>query len=507
MGERDPGVALAAPPPPWLQRAVLAVALAALSIAALVVTPAAAAAGAGTPALVSRLLEAPLTAMAGSRGPAVLGALALALAAAAACRALERRVGAPAPLLVALLIFGSGSWALVWTAGAALVPLGLAVAAFALAYEGGGEHEEPGEIYRPLESSWRGAGRWLVVGLLLAELVPTSPLLAGLVGPAALAVPRERRGSWLPALLGGFILGLAVELLVQGPQLVSGPADLAAGSLSLDPELVGRNLLNLLVGRNVGLLVGFAPVLLLLVLGRGTFARPGLALVCLALPVLGALLLPFDFAAGWLNLSFLPVYGALWHLPFRPPRRWQWAAAVLLCGLATWPLWIGWLWSGSRAAAAEDGVRLASAWPRRYLPYESSLRSLPNRGEAQLERQGLRVRAVSGCSLLGDSNRFELDGAGPAVIWLAALSEVEMVALELGPGAPSSFAVSGANAGRTVFRPDGRVGFEVLLSQPRGTHRLWFDERPLTVHLINVRLSGWRGARPLRFRLLAGAQP
>ena len=82
-----------------------------------------------------------------------------------------------------------------------------------------------------------------------------------------------------------------------------------------------------------------------------------------------------------------------------------------------------------------------------------------------------------------------------------------MVALELGPGAPSSFEVAGATAGRTVFRPDGRVGFEVLLSRPRGSHRLWLDDEPRTSHLIEVRLPAGQGGGPRRFRLLASAQP
>jgi len=470
--------------------------------AALALGPLEAPAGGGTPALVSRVLEAPLAVAAAARAPAVLGVLMLMVAAACACQALERRVGPPAPLLVTLLIFGSGSWAVVWTAGPRLVTLALAVLALALAYGGGGAHEEPTEVYRPQEASRRGALRWLVVGLLLAELVPTGPLLAGLLVPAALAVPRERRSSFLPVLLGGFALGLAIELAVQGPGLVVGPIGLAAESIRFDPALVGRNLVSLLVGRNVGLLVGFAPALLLLALGRGTVARPGLAIVCLALPVLEALLLPFDFAAGWLSLSFLPVYGALWHLPLRQPRRWEWVAVVLLCGLATWPLW-----TPPRAALAEGGVSLAGTWPRRYLPYETALRTLPSRGEAQLAREGLRIRAVDGCRFLGDSSRFEMDGAGPAEIWLAAPDELEMVALEFGLGAPSFVSISGADAGRTVYRPDGRVGFEVLLNRPRGRHRLWFDERRLAVHLIEIRLQGWEGAQPLRFRLLAVAQP
>ena len=116
------------------------------------------------------------------------------------------------------------------------------------------------------------------------------------------------------------------------------------------------------------------------------------------------------------------------------------------------------------------------------------------------------MRVVGGCRPLEDG-RFETDGAGPATIWLAGPRSLRMVALELGPGAPSSFEVSGATAGRTVFRPDGRVGFEVMLSRPRATHRLWLDDKARTSHLIEVRLPTGQGGGPRRFRLLASAQP
>ena len=457
--------------------------------------------GSGGQPLVARLLLAPLAAVAAERATAILGVLMLVVAAAVACRALERRIGSTAPLLVGLLIFGSASWALVWASGAELVPLALAVVAFALAYGGGVGVEAPTEIYRSHEKMWHGVVRWLAVGLLLAELVPARPLLAGLLVPAALAVPRARRRALLPVLLGSFATGVAIELAVQGLELVAGPIAAGAEAFRFSPALVGRTLVHLLVGRNVGLLAGYAPLLLLLVLGRGAVARPALAALCLTLIFVGAVALPFDFAAGWLNLSFLPLYGALWHLPLRQPRRWEWVAAVVLCGLVTWPLW-----APPRAAAA-DGVPLAAAWPRRHLPYEMTLRSLPNRGEAQLEQEELRVRAVSGCRFLGGPSRFELDGAGPAEIWLAAPAGLEMVALEFGPGAPSSLEISGAAAGRTVFRPDGSVSFEVLLNRPRGRYPLWFGGGRLSVHLVQVGVPGREDERPLRFRLLAVPRP
>ena len=480
---------------------MLAGALLLLLVAGLWLEPVAAEPTPDGRALASWLLAAGTSALAGARGQAVLGVLMLALAAVIARPSLERRLGRAAPLLLALLIFGSGCWAVVWTDGAALVPLALSVAAFALAY-GGAEQEVPAEVYRPPESGWRGAARWLVVGLLLAELVPGSPLAVALLVPAGLAVPRRRRSGLLPFLLLGFAAGLALEVVVHGPGVLLGPAALAVRTVSPDPALVGRGLLGMAVGRNIGLLVGFAPVLLLLLGGRGAADRPGLAAACLAAPVLGALLWPLDFAAGWLALSFLPFYGALWFLPVMAPRPWQGLAIVVLAGLAWWPVWVA-----PRAALADGGAGVGASWPRRHLPYEIALRSLPHRGEAWIASERVRARAVEGSRILGDRGRFEMLGRGPATLWLAAPPELGMIAFELGPGAPSSFEVAGATAGRTVFRPDGRVGFEVLLDEPRGEHRLWFDERPLAIHLIELQLPLEEGARPPRFRLLAAAQP
>jgi hypothetical protein len=502
LGERDPGVAPPAPRRAWLPRALLAVLLAALLGLVLALDPVPGRADSVEPSLLARLLLAPLAMVAAERATSILAVLMLAAAATAGCHTLERRIGSPAPLLVGLLIFGSGSWAAVWGSGADLVPLAVSVVAFALAYGGGGATDEPTEIYRADEEVRGGVARWLAVGLLLAELLPTGPLLAGLLLPAALAVPRDRRRVLVPALLGGFGLGLAGELVARGTDLLTGPAAAAAASLHFSPTLAGWSLTHLLVGRNVGLLAGFAPLLLLLLLGRGAVRRPALVAVCLAVSVLGALALPFDFAAGWLHLPFLPLYGALWHLPSRQPRTWEWVVAVVLSGLATWPLW-----TPPGAAAAAQGGSLVNAWPRRYLPYEIALRSLPGHGEGQLERHGLRVRAVSGCRLLSGPNRFELDGDGPAEIWLAAPLRLKMAALEFGPGAPSSLELDGAAAGRTVFRPDGRVGFELLLDRPRGRLPLWFGDGDMSVHLIEIGLPAHEEARPLRFRLLAAPRP
>ena len=117
---------------------------------------------------------------------------------------------------------------------------------------------------------------------------------------------------------------------------------------------------------------------------RGAASRPGLALVCLAAPVVGALLWPMDFAAGCLALSFLPFYGALWFLPSVAPRAWQGLAVAALAALATWPLWIS-----PRAALVDGGAGLGASWPRRE---HSRTRRLPNwlRPAATLRSGGWR---------------------------------------------------------------------------------------------------------------------
>ncbi len=473
MGERD----LSAPPSaapralaPWLTLALLLAGLTAL----------AALAGSGE-----------------ERRSAVFDALLLAAAAVVAGRSLAPRLGGAAPLLAALAAFGSAAWALVWSPGIELLPLTIAVGAFGLAYGGAAPAGPPAEIYRPLESARRALPRWAAVGLLLAALLAVSPLYAGLVLPAALAVPAERRRAGLPALAAGWLAGLVAVAVVPGAGDWLAPTPLPDGPFVWSPALAGWNLVYLLVGRNIGLLAGFAPALLLATLGRRRGDRPALVAVCLALAAAWALALPFDFAAGWLNLSLLPLYGALWLAPARPPRRSEWLVTGLAAGLLLWPLW---LLPGS-GRIADGGVALTASWPRRLLPYETTLRRLPGRGSARLTTAAFEVRAVSGCRFLPDSGRFEVDGGGPAEIWLAASPEVDRVGLEFGPGAGSVLEVVGAEPGHTLFRPDGRVGFEVLLTRPRARHPLWLGEEPFAVYLISIRMPDAKGGEPLRFRL------
>ena len=498
MGERDPGLAPAPPrKPPWAARAVLALALAGLLGLVLIAGPPAPAEAPAGP-LVGRLLAAPLAWAAPVRGEAILGVLALAVAAAAAGAVLERRLGGAAWLLLLLLIFGSAAWALVWSSGARLVTLALAVTAFALARaRGPAVDETPGEIYRPEEIAGGGVGRWLAVGLLLGALVISSPVAAVLLLPAALAVPPGDRRRGLALLIGGWLAAAAVEAAVAGPAVVAQELAAAAESLRFDAALAGWNLGYLAAGRNVGLLVGFAPALLLLWLGRGG-GRRALPAACLAAAAAAALLLPFDFASGWLGLLWLPLYGALWLLPARLPRAAEWLAVLVLSGLATWALW-----APPWAAAAAGGSVAAASWPRRWLPYETTLRDLPGGTARQLGSTEVHARTVRGCRFLGEPGRFELSGGEPAELWLAAPPELDMVALEFGPGAPSSLIVRGAESGRTVFRPDGRVGFELRLVRPRARHPLWFADQRFAVHLITIDRPGGEGGAPLRFRLLA----
>lgn len=441
-----------------------------------------------------RWLMTKLTAAIGERADQLLNLAALGVATAVAGRLLARRVGPPAPAILALAIFGSGVWAAGFTAGVALAPLALAVAAFGLVYAGQDRQRALEEVYRPDAGGALGLARWAGAGLLLAGLVSYSPLNAGLLVPAALALPKAGRRGAAAALAGGWLAGLGLEALLAGPAaLVAAPSGVG---WRWDGAAAAWNLLYLAAGRNVGLLTGYLPVVLLLALAGGRPRRRGLVTTCLVLAALSAVLLPFDFAGGWLHKAFLPLYGALWLAPARAPSRLGMAATAIGCGIVLWPLWA----PPGPAALADGGAALTSSWPRRLLPYESTLLELPHHGAARRGRFALR--AVSGCRYRPQEDRFEEFGGGRAEILLAAPPELEMVGIEFGPGASSELRVGGAELGHTLFRPDGRVGFELRLTRPRALHGLAHAERRHAVHLLSIEMPGRATDTPLKFRLL-----
>ncbi len=468
------------------------------------------------------VLLAPVVPWAPRRGPAVVNALLLALAAGLASRRLAERCGSGSELLVAVLIFGSVAFAWVFLALPETLVLAATVAAFALATGGGRPpaHRLP-EIYEPPEGKPRATLRWLAAGALLAPAALAHPFFLALAWPAARAAPAERRRPARIALFAGLVLPLAAAALVYGAhgagwspwpeigRLLEGGGPSGAGAEAIgvdpgprpfDPAIRGWNLLYFLAGRHVGVLPYFLPLLLLGLAQRGGAKSTdeedsggdgsgALVNAAGAVALAFVVLVPFDFFGGpgaLANRWFLPLYGALWLLPRRSLHPAWIALTALVAGLFLWPLW------GAPRAFPLDGsgsLRYPAALARRLLPYETTGRSLPSAGEAM--RRQVWARALGPATgSAGDGWRLTLTPDGRGRILVASPYAAEAIFLEFGPGSPTELEVEGGEAGTTIFRPDGSAAFQVLTGRPRARHSMWWGPDRLYLYELELAMPG-----------------
>jgi hypothetical protein len=490
---------------------VLGAGLAALGVLAARFEPPPAPSGAGKAAaagFAESLDLLPFARLTPGRPAALLAAAALTLAAVLAARASSRRLGGAAPLWIGAWIFGSVVWiAVLWTP-AAVVALSASVVAFALAF--GAEQpplEHLPEVFEPPGGRWAPAvaARWLLVGGLLGLLAASQPLYLPLLLPAALAAPHRRRHLAWGALGVGAAAVVAAGLAVGGvePWLDRlGKIEL----VDLDMRLAGWNALYLLAGRNVGILLGFFPLLLLALAFRAVRARRWLLAAVGVIAALFLLLHPFDFYGGpgaLGNRLFLPLYGALWLTAARPARGLPALLALGLGAALLWPL--------ARAPLAHPllpggGYRHASGWASRHLPFETSQRHLP---VPEIYAGGARLRFLDDRSwaLAGSGGAsLRILGGAETELLLASRAELGSLLLEFERRASSRLEVGGGELGETILRPDGGVAFEVLLGKPRAVHPAWWSDEPHHFYLLELRLPGARPV-PIAFSLAPQERP
>jgi hypothetical protein len=318
-------------------------------------------------------------------------ALLLALSCVAATVTLERRIGPTAPLWTAAYAFASVAFAYTFRAGPELFAAALVACAFALAYRGEGPPSVRfTEVFSgplPGEEAGRALVRWIVVGALAGTAAVFHPFYLVLLWPLALAVPEMRRRSGVAVLLSSAVVALLVWAWLQAaagggwvpwerggrlftpetgfPEIdvpVSAwPAEGGgAGELGLDslvpgglpegapePAVLGWNALFLALGRHLGVLPYFLPVLLGFAASLGEWGRWAIAPAVL-LALAGTLAAsPYSFssigggaadAPG--NAFFLPLYPALWFLAARPLRGAWPVVTAMVAGLALYPLWL-----------------------------------------------------------------------------------------------------------------------------------------------------------------------
>lgn len=481
------------------------------------------------------LFAAPFVRAAPVRGPLIANALALAVAAGLAALTLRSRLGAAAPLWVAVFVFASVSFAYAFWAHADMFLLAAVAAGFAVAYGGEGRRrDEPmPEIYQGEETipSSRAFWRYFGAGLLLAIPGSFRPFYLVLLLPAALAVPRAKRAAGLSGLALGALLLLGIAGLLQwtaggsfsgyggerqgfyprtGYPDVDFPASewdrsirkwgntswTQEGAITPSPDLKlwGWNAIYFLIGQNVGVVPYFLPLLLGLFAYSGDRGRWAIPLAVATAVLCFLAIRPFNFYGGGGaigNRYFLPLYPALWFLAGRPLRGKGGAIAAVAITAAAAPfLWP--LWSHPRAFPVAPDGRYAhtSAIARELLPYETSQGHVP--GGQDLSAHGLWIKFLDGPAGQRNGRPYVL-GEGQAEILLGSPKPLRTVLVDLAPNAPSTLEVHGGALGEKLLRPDGGIGYFVTLNGPRAVHPMWWTDDPWSLYRLSLRLPGGKG--------------
>ncbi|HVT59205.1 MAG TPA: hypothetical protein VHR45_12475 [Thermoanaerobaculia bacterium] len=497
------------------------------------------------------LVVAPFVRLAPIRGALIANALLLGASALLAARTLKLRLGAAAPLWVAVFIFASVAFPYVYWVHADLFLCAATTAGFAIAYGGdrtrladGAGAAAHSEVYggELAPAPGRLFGRWFLAGLLLAVPGAFRPFYLVLLLPAALAVPRPRRGAGLGGLAAGAICLLLATALVQqsaggswsgyaGQRLgfyprtgypgVDFPATdwdrelrrwgntswIQEGAFepSGSPRLWAWNALYFLAGRDVGVLPYFLPLLLAFTAYRGDRGRWLLPWAVLAAAGCFLLIRPFNFYGGGGavgNRYFLPLYPALWFVAARPGRR---AAALLAAALAApfmWPLWR----HPTAFPVGEDGrYRHVSAVAARLLPYETTQSHIP--GGQDLTTNELWVKLLNhDVWRVEPSGALRMVGSGRAELLVGSPRPLSYLAVELDRRAPARLCVGSEELRPHLLRPDGWEVFELPLGSPRAVHPMWWTHDDYYLYQLVFRLPGGR-AEPVGLRLRRGWAP
>ena len=461
------------------------------------------------------LVIAPFQRLAPVRGPFVANALLLVLAGVVAARSLRGRLGRVSWLWVAVFLFASVGFAYVYWAHADLFLMALSALALSLAFHPRQSSEEAGSVLR-----------WVTVGVLMAIVVFSRPLYLPLLIPIAMAVPRRQRRRGLAGLLVGVasVLLLAVTIhWISGRSTTSygaqrrgfyshtgypgvdfaseqwvekleelGDAAWVEGQTGArlpktDASLWAWNSLYFLVGRHVGVLPYFLP-LLLGILGRprerAQWALLGAVLVCIAAFFLYR---PFNFYGGGgalANRYFLPLYPAFWFMGSKPARVGPALAVTVLAAFFLWPLW-----SQPRAFPLRDDstYRYVSTAATRRLPFETTQSHLKPSGRSDVIHNQLWLKSLSPSlrpSRDGGVLRLRADTRGQVLVGSPRpLSRLQLEAW--GPGAEKLDVTGGA----TVADAEMVGGVRVLnldLGRRRARHPMWWTWDPYYLYQLSL---------------------
>jgi hypothetical protein len=421
------------------------------------------------------LVAAPFVRMMPQRGMWVANALLLAGAALLAAWALKR------PLWVAVFVFASVTFLHVFLATADVFLLAVTAAGFALGYSDpkAGQKEAVLPSMYPGERAWSGRdfGRWLAAGVLLAIPGTYRLLYLFLLLPAV--VGKKSRSAWA-GLLVGAAGTLALAFFVHAR---AGGDPLLAPNLAFeaDPGLLVWNAVYFLLGRNVGILPYFLPVLLALLAARGDRWALGLGAALAAVGFLVAH--PYDFAGfsgapG--NRLFLPLYAALWFLAAKPVRS-AWAVVIALL-------------------AAPFLLPLPSVAERvqGWLPYEATQRELPG---AWISQGDLRIKPTNpNVWRAPKGSDFRIAGGETGELVIASPGPLESLELEFDRNAPTRLRANGAEVRPTRLGADGSVTFPLAVGSGR-VHPMWWTGGSHHLYTLRFHLPG-APYKPIAFQVI-----
>lgn len=480
------------------------------------------------------LAIAPFVRLSPIRGPLVANALFLAAAAILAARTLRQRLGGGAPFWVAVLLFGSVSFAYVYWVHADLFLFACIAAGLALVYREDRPQAGPlPDLYEGEETAPRGRTllRWAAAGVLLAIPGAFRPFYLALFLPAALAawaLPRARRGATLAALFGGVLGLLLLTGLVQwhaggafsgyggerqgfyprtGYPDVDFPASGWERSLQkwgntswtqegaitpdLDRNLWAWNALYFFCGRNIGVLLYFLPLLLGFAAFSGERGRWTLPLAVL-LAVCGFLLVrPFNFYGGGGaigNRYFLPLYPALWFLAARPLKGGATAALAAGAAALAAPFLLP-LWRHPTAfPIGPDGrYRHVSDFAVKNFPYETTQSHIP--GGQDSSHDGIWVKLLNdNMGRIGEAESLLGDATGEVLV--GSPSPLKGLLVVCDPRAPTRLESGGQTVRPSLLRPNGTVVFAIDLGKPKAVHPMWWTRERWYLYQVDLRLPG-----------------
>jgi hypothetical protein len=480
------------------------------------------------------LATAPFVRFSPQRGPLVANALMLAAAALLAARTLKLRIGRAAPAWVAVLVFASVSFGYVFWVHADLLLFAATAAGYAIAYGGDRSQRPPGTglpqlfVAEAAASPRRLFARWALAGLLLAIPAAFRPFYLVLLVPAALATPGQAPGRRRAALSGLAAGALCLLLVTSAGQWAAGggwsgysgerrgfyaatgypavdfPATAWERTLrhwgntswvqegafepALSARLWGWNVVYFLVGREVGVLPYFLPLVLGFLAYRGDRGRWAIPLA-VAVAAAGFLLVrPFNFYGGGGaigNRYFLPLYPALWYLAARPARA---GAALLVAALAAPFLSPLWRHPAAFPIGADGRYRHVSAVAHEILPYETTQSHVP--GGEDMTAHGLWIKLLNRNLGRSASGALRIRDGGRAEMLVGSPQPLTGLTLELDAGAPSRLRIGGQELRPVLLRPDGSIAFDVALGRPRAVHPMWWTKDDYYLYELSFSLPG-----------------